>query len=400
FGPRPLDFAPLRFSSWAGGDMDGHPGVTAATFTATIEVHRRLAMRLLRDRVERLASRYSQSETEMGAGRAALEASLRRDGALMPDVTRRLGDRRRHEPVRAKLNYISERLLVTGENPESPLAYSGVEPLRRDLELVRDAAGGTAVADGAVKDLLLQVAAFGLHLARLDVRLAADAIAASVAREAPELAGADEPQRRKILAAHIEAAHPDQFGPVCAPTEALHALSAAARRYAGGSDTLVISMVHEVSDVLGALWLARRAGVGGPGEPLLHITPLFETLAAPEYGVEVAFFHGRGGSPSRGGAPAHKAILAQPPGTLDGGVRITEQGEVISAKYADPGLAGRSLEQQLSALLLARAAPRIAVPAEFRAEMDRAADRSRGVYRDLVDDEEFVRFFHQVSPID
>jgi phosphoenolpyruvate carboxylase len=461
FGPRPLDFAPLRFSSWAGGDMDGHPGVTAATFTATIEVHRRLAMRLLRDRVERLASRYSQSETEMGAGRAALEASLRRDGALMPDVSRRLGDRRRHEPVRAKLNYISERLLVTGENPESPLAYSSVEPLRRDLELVRDAAGGTAVADGAVKDLLLQVAAFGLHLARLDVRLAADAIAASVTRDLPELAGADEPQRRKILAAHIEAAHADQFGPICPPTEALHALSAAARRYAGGSDTLVISMVHEVSDVLGALWLARRAGVGGPGEPPLHITPLFETLAAleqapdtmaalyadpvyrehlsrhgdrqeimlgysdsakdagfltsqwaiycaqeqlvaqaPEYGVEVAFFHGRGGSPSRGGAPAHKAILAQPPGTLDGGVRITEQGEVISAKYADPGLAGRSLEQQLSALLLARAAPRIAVPAEFRAEMDRAADRSRGVYRDLVDDEAFVRFFHQVSPID
>ena len=121
---------------------------------------------------------------------------------------------------------------------------------------------------------------------------------------------------------------------------------------------------------------------------------------APEFGVEVAFFHGRGGSPSRGGAPAHQAILAQPPGTLDGGVRITEQGEVISAKYADSGLAGRSLEQQLSALLLARAAPTAPVPEGFRDEMDRAAERSRGVYRNLVDDADFVRFFHQVSPID
>ena len=120
----------------------------------------------------------------------------------------------------------------------------------------------------------------------------------------------------------------------------------------------------------------------------------------PEHGVEVAFFHGRGGSPSRGGAPAHQAILAQPPGTLEGGVRITEQGEVISAKYADRGLAGRSLEQQLSALLLGRAAPAAPVPDAFRAEIDRAADRSRDVYRELVDDEEFVRFFHQVSPID
>jgi phosphoenolpyruvate carboxylase len=433
FGPRPADFAPLRFSSWAGGDMDGHPGVTAATFTATVEVHRRLAVRLLRERVERLASRYSQSETEMGSGRAALDASLRRDAALMPEVTRRLGDRRRHEPLRAKLNYVSERLLVSAENPESPLAYAHAEQVQRDLELVRDAAGGAAVGDGAIKDVLRQVSAFGLHLARLDVRLAADAIAASVARDLPELAGADEAGRRAILSARIDAAHPDQFGPICTPTEALHALSTAARRFRGGADTLVISMVHEVTDVLGALWLARRAGIGGPDEPPLHITPLFETLAAleqapatmaakdagfltsqwaiyraqellvaqgPEYGVDVTFFHGRGGSPSRGGAPAHQAILAQPPGTLDGGVRITEQGEVISAKYADRGLAGRSLEQQLSALLLGRAAPNAPVPEEFRAEIARAADRSRDIYRSLVNDDAFVRFFHQISPIE
>jgi phosphoenolpyruvate carboxylase len=332
---------------------------------------------------------------------------------------------------------------------------------RRHDELVRDAAGASAVADGAVKDVLRQVSAFGLHVARLDVRLAADAIAASVARDLPELAGADEQQRRRILAAHIKAAHPDQFGPICAPTEALHALSAAARRYAGGGDTLVISMVHEVSDVLGALWLARRAGVGGPDEPPLHITPLFETLAAleqapdtmaalyadpvyrehlhrhgdrqeimlgysdsakdagfltsqwaiyraqeqlvaqgPEHGVEVSFFHGRGGSPSRGGAPAHQAILAQPPGTLGNGARITEQGELISAKYADRELAGRSLEQQISALLVGRAGPLTPVPDAFRAEIERAAERSCGVYRELVGDEDFVRFFRQVSLVD
>src|SRR6202008_1642827 len=222
------------------------------------------------------------------------------------------------------------------------------------------------------------------------------------------------------------------------------------------SARLVISMFHEVSDLLGALWLARPAGLAGPGGPRLHVTPLFETLDALEHapetmaalyaddayrehlrrhgdrqeimlgysdsakdagfltsqwaiyraqeqlraqgaepGIAVPFFHGRGGSPSRGGAPAHQAILAQPPGTLEGGVRITEQGEVVSAKYADPGLAGRSLEQQLSAVLLARAASRVAVPEEFRAEIDRAADRSRDVYRGLVDDDEFVRFFHQ-----
>ncbi len=462
FGPQPLDAAPLRFSSWAGGDMDGHPGVTAVTFTATVDLHRRVAARLLRERVERLGSRYSQSDAEMGSGRTALDASLRRDGALMPEVTRRLGERRRHEPVRAKLNYISERLQVTGDDPASPLAYSDPEQLRRDLELVRDAAGAGPVADGAVKDVLRQVSAFGLQLARLDVRLAADAVNESVHRDLPELDGAGEEERRRILGARLAGVAPDRFGPICPPTEALHAVSTAARRYgSGATDTLVISMVHEVSDVLGALWLARRAGLAGPGEPMLHLTPLFETLDAlerapetmaalygdpgyrehlgrhgdrqeimlgysdsakdagfltsqwaiyraqerllaqgPEHGVQVTFFHGRGGSPSRGGGPAHQAMLALPPGTVEAGVRITEQGEVISAKYADPGLAGRSLEQQVSALLLHRAAPPSPVPDAFRAEVDRLAAHSRDVYRGLVDDEAFVRFFRQVSPVD
>ena len=266
FGRQPLDFAPVQFSSWAGGDMDGHPGVTAATFTATVDLHRRVAVRLLRERVERLASRSSQSADEMGAGRAALEASLRRDVSLMPEVTRRLGERRRHEPVRAKLNYISERLVASAEEPDSPLAYREAAQLRRDLELVRDASGGEPVADGSVKDLLRQVSAFGLHLAALDVRLAADAIAASVRRDEPHLDHADELERRHILATRIAEAEPDRFGPTCPPTEALHALSAAARRYGpAAADTLVISMVHEVSDVLGALWLARRAGPGRAG---------------------------------------------------------------------------------------------------------------------------------------
>jgi phosphoenolpyruvate carboxylase len=457
FGSQPPDAAPVRFSSWAGGDMDGHPGVNAATFSTTVDLHRRVATRLLRDRVERLASRYSQSE-----GLPALEVSLRRDGALLPEVTERLGARRRREPIRAKLNYISARLAVSGEDPESPLAYRDSGHVRRDLEQVRAAAGTAAVADGEVLDVVRQAAAFGLQLARLDLRLNADALRESVWRDAPELAGAGEPGRRWMLAGRIEAATPDRFGPTCPPTEALHAVAAAARRYGSeAADTLVISMVHEVSDVLGALWLARRAALAGPGEPRLHITPLFETLDAlehapetmaalyadrayrdhlrrhgdrqeimlgysdsakdagfvcsqwaiyraqeqltaqgPQHGVHVTFFHGRGGSPSRGGAPAHQAILAQPPGTLECGVRITEQGEVISAKYGDRELAGRSLEQQVSAMLLGRAEPPEPVRSEFRTEMDRAAERSRDVYRGLVDAPDFVRFFRQVSPVD
>jgi phosphoenolpyruvate carboxylase len=462
FGPQPLDRVPVRFSSWAGGDMDGHPGVTADTFATAVALHRRLAGQLLAERVSRLAARFSQAADELGPGRRALEESLRRDGARMPSVTERLGPRRRTEPLRAKLNYVAHRLRITAEEPEHPLAYPAPERLEHDLLLVRDATGSAPVAHGSLQDLLRQVRAFGFHLAKLDVRLNAEALRETVERELPELHSADEPQRQQILARHIEAAEPDPYGPGDAPSAALHALATAAHTYGSAmTDTLVISMVQRPSDVLAALLLARRAGLAGEDEPALHIAPLFETEQAlaeapatmaalyalptyrahlrrhgerqeimlgysdsakdagfvasqwgihraqerliaqgPEHGLAVAFFHGRGGSPSRGGAPAHQAILAQPSGTLEAGVRITEQGEVISAKYGEEDLALRSLEQQVSAVLLAVTRDREPIPEAFRAEIGRAAAQSRDAYRALVEADGFVAFFREVSPVD
>ena len=105
-------------------------------------------------------------------------------------------------------------------------------------------------------------------------------------------------------------------------------------------------------------------------------------------------FHGRGGSPSRGGGRTYRAILAQPEGTVQGRIRITEQGETVSARYADPELAERSLEQTVSAVLLASALPNPPIRDEWRAEMVRLSERSRERYRALVyDDPEFLRFF-------
>ena len=79
-----------------------------------------------------------------------------------------------------------------------------------------------------------------------------------------------------------------------------------------------------------------------------------ERLAAQaaDVGLALELFHGRGGSPSRGGGRTYRAILAQPEGSVNGRIRITEQGETVSARYADPELAARSLEQTVSAVLL------------------------------------------------
>jgi phosphoenolpyruvate carboxylase len=127
-----------------------------------------------------------------------------------------------------------------------------------------------------------------------------------------------------------------------------------------------------------------------------------ERLAAQarELGIHLELFHGRGGSPSRGGGRTYRAILAQPEGTVDGRIRITEQGETVSARYADHELAVRSLEQTVSAVLLATALPNPPIRPQWRAEMERLAERSRADYRGLVyDDPDFVRFFEQVAPV-
>jgi phosphoenolpyruvate carboxylase len=228
---------------------------------------------------------------------------------------------------------------------------------------------------------------------------------------------------------------------------------------------LIVSMTERPSHVLGVLWLAQRAARRTPeaqGALDLRFVPLFETLddleRAPQTmqalygckayrehlrsqgdrqvimlgysdsgkdagfvasqwglreaqrelaaqaqaaGVELELFHGRGGSTSRGGGPMYRAILAQPTGSLHGRIRITEQGETISARYGHPELAERSLEQTLSAVLLASSLPRPPAPDDWHAEMERLARRSRDTYRALVYEEPgFPRFFAQVTPIE
>jgi phosphoenolpyruvate carboxylase len=123
--------------------------------------------------------------------------------------------------------------------------------------------------------------------------------------------------------------------------------------------------------------------------------------AADARGITLRFFHGRGGSTSRGGAPTHRAILAQPSGSIRGRIRITEQGEVISQRYSHPELAIRSLEQTLSGVILATLARDGEVPDRYREELQRLADRSREVYRELIyEDPRFEALLNQASPLD
>ena len=127
--------------------------------------------------------------------------------------------------------------------------------------------------------------------------------------------------------------------------------------------------------------------------------------ACREAGVGLLLFHGRGGAIGRGGGPTNRAILGQPPGTLRGRLRLTEQGEVAFARYSHPDIAHRHLEQTVNAVLRAsvRDAERAAteVSADWMAAMDRISRAAQDTYRRMVyDDPEFLLYFRQATPID
>ncbi len=227
--------------------------------------------------------------------------------------------------------------------------------------------------------------------------------------------------------------------------------------------TYIISMTRGASDLLAVLLLAKEATLYSRGKwSQLDVVPLFETredlanapqimedlFALPAYrehltlrgnhqevmvgysdsnklagflpaswalysaqrslcevadraGISLELFHGRGGAIGRGGGPANHAILAQPAGTVRGRLKLTEQGEVISDRYGHPGIAARHLQQVLSAVLLASAPHTTpAVDPRWEAAVGELAEHAFGAYRGLVEDQDFLPYFHGATPID
>jgi len=124
------------------------------------------------------------------------------------------------------------------------------------------------------------------------------------------------------------------------------------------------------------------------------------TDVGAEHGVKIRFFHGRGGSISRGGGPSHRFLRALPAKALDGDLRLTEQGEVIARKYANKETAVRNIEQLLSNSLRASIRKQSSKPHALEHVMPQLVDISRQTYHDLISQDGFIPFYRQATPID
>ncbi len=346
------------------------------------------------------------------------------------------------EPHRQFLLQVARRLRATRLG-EQPLAYHSPADMVGDLHLLHDslvAAGAVRLAKGEVQRLLWQAETFGFHLAELEVRQHSTVHEQALAEIR---AGTRRSERTRDVLDTLR---------VIASLQARFGVESC-RRY-------VVSFTRTAADVAAVYELARHAL--GRKAPVIEVVPLFETLddlsratkvldemlqlapvrkrlaaerrlevmlgysdSAKEAGplsatlalhdaqaaltawaarnrIQLTLFHGRGGALGRGGGPANRAVRAQAPGSVNGHFKVTEQGEVIFARYGNRAIARRHLEQVTSAVLEASvpSPPRSDPALAFKELASQIGAPSRAAYRRLVEASGFDKWFLEVSPID
>ena len=449
----PINFSPIVFGSWMGGDRDGNPNVTAKTTKEVILLSRWEAASLYEKGFTKLIQSLSLHDCSkkikkvVGKTRVPYRVFLR--------------------PIRNKLNQTQKEIescLKENRKPKQTLLVQSIneiiQPLNdvyRSLSLVKC----QIIADGIVLDLIRRAHTFGLNLTKLDIRQEAARHYKLITSVCKKLGIADYSKlseeakiqflskeyksRRPLIPQNIKLDADDRE-----IWKTFKMISESPRECLGA---YVISMASNVSDILVVMLLQKEAGV----KSCLRIVPLFETLSdlqnshivmenlfkhswyvnyfkknqeimigysdsskdagkfaaswaqycaqeklgniATKYNIKLTLFHGRGGSVGRGGGPVYAALLSQPPGTVNARTRVTEQGEVIQQKYGSESLAEYSLGTYIGAVLEATLSPPIQPKKEWRNLMDEMSILSSESYRGyLNNNKNFLRYFDEITP--
>jgi phosphoenolpyruvate carboxylase len=435
-----------------GGDRDGNPNVTATVSQRAVWLAQWMAAVLYEKEINALRFELSLSHCDAHLRALTEDAHepyrvyLKKTLLRMTSTRERLEDLlqsgstqiteyyRSTEELTAELQVVHESLMNTGMQ---------------------------AMAEGRLTDLLRRLAVFGLYLVKLDIRQESGQHAAAMSEVTRELGLGDysawaEHEKIAFLCEELKQRRP--LVPIDAAfsaetREVLDTFLMLAKIRTESLGAYVISMAKSASDVLLVHLFQKING----RKRHLRVVPLFETvedlrnaprvlanlLKIPEYreliedkqeimigysdsakdsgiltaawelyrcqeeiirvcaeaGVEVTLFHGRGGTIGRGGGPTHLAILSQPPGSVAGRIRVTEQGEMIQAKFGLPTVARRTLSIYTAAVLRASLAPPPGPPAEYRQIMETLAERAAQDYCSLVyEDASFIDYFRSATP--
>jgi phosphoenolpyruvate carboxylase len=457
--PELLSSGPLSFGSWIGGDRDGNPFVTADSTRSAVAMARHVIIDHYIAETTRLIGQLSMSTRRIAVSDALVER--------VRDYEKQLGDKYSRwkqitnvELYRHFLEYLIARLRFSRNSSKHEHAYKSPQQFANDLAIIRDSLSanhGQRLAE-LVSPLLNKLRTFGFHLHALDIRqharLQSQALVelSSTATSAPVTTRL--PQERSASSIELVATFR-------AIAELKKTHSADAIR------NFVISNTQSEHDIFAVMRLAALAGVSvaaSHADPGLMPVPLFESIEAlrsspaimrrvwktPEYkplldswgrtyevmlgysdsnkdggmltstwelhkaqhnlrevarecAVNLRIFHGRGGTVGRGGGPTHAAILAQPAGDFSGEIRITEQGEVLSWKYADPVLAEWNLEIMIAACLEAITMPTEASPEarqRWGEAMEAMSADAFGFYRKhIAENSEVLEYFEQSTPV-
>jgi phosphoenolpyruvate carboxylase len=435
----------LRFGSWVGADRDGNPNVTAAVTREAAVIQGDHALRGLETatvRIGRALTVYEGSAPPPPELRRALAAAA----AQHPDLLTEISARSPGEPYRAYLLYMAERLAAT-RTRHVDLAYAGPADFLDDLRLVQAslaAAGAVRQAYGDLQHLVWQAETFGFHLAGLEVRqhsrVHARALAELRAGEPPSAMTLEVLESIRVMAWIQRRYGVDacrryivSFTTSAADMAAVYELAGHAFPDGGGPVLDVVPLFESGDDLARAPQVLtamleipavrdRLAAEGrhlevmlgysdsakelGPASATLRLFDAQGELAAwsAEHDVALTLFHGRGGAIGRGGGPAGRAVLAQAPGSVDGRLKVTEQGEVIFARYGRSAIGLRHLEQVTSAVLLASspavAARNGAATTAFAGHAAAIDDAARRAFRALVEADGFAEWFAKVSPLE
>ena len=450
----PMNAKPFKFYSWMGGDRDGNPNVTHEVTQEVILLGRWKAADLyIQDLLELGGDLSMQSASEALLARVPV-ACLEPYRYILNQLRRRLEMTRQWAEDAIKLDVIESPSDVITTKQEI------LEPLMLCYESLCEV-GFERIANGPLTNTLHRVHAFGINLVPLDVRQDGERHV-MLLDELTEYLGLgrygewDELNRQEFLLAELKNKRPLLPANWHASDESMEVLKTCQVIASQPKETLacyVISMAQQPSDVLAVALLLKECGVTWN----MPVVPLFETLddldRAPvvmeqlwqmdwyteymsgqqtvmigysdsakdagklmatwaqykaqeklialsdKFNVELMLFHGRGGTVGRGGGPLEKAMASQPPGSVKGKIRVTEQGEMIRYKFGLPRQAFTSLSNYVSAVLQASLVPKPEPKQEWRDLIENMAHASLEGYRKIVrEDSRFVPYFRSLTP--